>query len=100
MDTFQLRNTDPSATRVVVRLSGPDGSDTCECVVLHYGPAVVDVRFPAGWRTIVADIGLDAFEAESEEQITRAAETEFARMMQRESMKMAKAFPVSVQEVA
>jgi hypothetical protein len=91
---------DPESTRVVVILTGPDGSTTCECIVRHYGPAVVDVRFPAGWRTIVADIGLDALEVESEEQITRAAETAFARITARESVRMAKAFAVEQKEVA
>jgi hypothetical protein len=83
---------DPEATRVVIVLEGPDGVTTCECIVRHYGPAVTDVRFPAGWRTIVADIGLDAFEVESEDQITAAAEAEFARITARESVRLAKAF--------
>lgn len=91
---------DPESTRVVIELRGPDGSATCECIVRHYGPAVTDVRFPAGWRTIVADIGLDAFEVETEGQITAAAETEFARITARESVKMAKAFAVEAKEVA
>lgn len=91
---------DPESTRVVITLHGPDGSATCECIVRHYGPAVTDVRFPAGWRTIVADIGLDAFEVESEEQITRAAEAAFARMTARESVRMAKAMAVEQKEVA
>lgn len=91
---------DPESTRVVIHLAGPDGSTTCECVVRHYGQAVTDVRFPAGWREIVAAIGLDAFEVESEEQITRAAEAEFARTVARESVKLAKAFMVEAREVA
>lgn len=91
---------DPESTRVVVTLKGPDGSAACECIVRHYGPAVTDVRFPAGWRTIVADIGLDAFEVETEGQIVAAAETAFARMTARESVRLAKAMVVAVEEVA
>lgn len=92
---------DPESTRVVVQLSGPDGSETFECIVRHFGQAVVDVRFPAGWRNMLADIGLDAFEIETEELIVSRAETAFARIVVRESVKMAKAFVVAaVQEVA
>lgn len=91
---------DPESTRVVVHLTGPDGSAPLECIVLHYGNAVTDVRFPAGWRTIVADVGLDAFEVETEGQIVALAETAFARMTARESVKLAKAFKVEAKEVA
>jgi len=91
---------DPEATRVQFLLTGPDGSTTVECIVLHYGPAVTDVRFPAGWRTIVADIGLDAYEVETEGQLVALAEKEFARMTARESVKLAKAFVVEQKEVA
>jgi hypothetical protein len=94
------RNESPSATRVQFTLTGPDGSTHVECIVLHYGPAVTDVRFPAGWRTIVADIGLDAYEVETEGQLVALAEDAFARMSARESVKLAKAVAVSVQEVA
>jgi hypothetical protein len=76
----QTFRADPESTRVVIHLAGPDGSAACECVVRHYGQAVTDVRFPSGWRAIVAEIGLDAYDVETEGQLSSLAETAFARL--------------------
>jgi hypothetical protein len=74
------RSGDPESTRVLVHLAGPDGSSTCECIVQHYGHVVTDVRFPAAWRALCDDVGLDAFEVDTEALLSSLAETAFARL--------------------